>query len=92
MPPNTSTRDRDLTLRQAMVLRGFNRPVDVVRAAEAAGTPVPQPAFSAMLGGSTSYPKARAAVAAVLGCSEDRLLEWITNSARDSAQRLRDAK
>lgn len=77
-----------LTLRQAMVLRGFDRIVDLVRRAAELKTPIPQPAVSAMLGGSTSYPKARAVMAALLGCTEDDVLGLIERSGREAARRL----
>lgn len=83
---------RKLTLRQFMVLEGFDRIADVVRAAEARGEPVPQPAVSEMVRGGNSYPKARAAVGAVLKIDEPRLLELIAESGEEARRRLASAK
>ena len=91
MPP-TTTRPSHRTLRQVMVLRGYDRPADLVRAAAAAGTPVPQPAVSALLAGGPSYPRAREAVAATLGITVDQMLRFVRNSALEAARRLRAAK
>lgn len=51
------------SLRQYAVLKGYNRQVDVVRACEARGFPVPQPVVSAMYRGAQAYPKAQDAIA-----------------------------
>ena len=83
---------RKLTLRHFMVLSGFDRIADLVRAAEAKKEPVPQTAVSAMLRGDPSYPKARAAVADVLGIDEAKLLELIAESGEEARRRLSSAK
>lgn len=79
---------RRLTLRQFMVLKGFDRIADLVRAADARGEPVPQPAVSEMMRGGNSYPKARAAVAAVLGIDTPRLLELLAESSAATRRRM----
>lgn len=88
----TATNPKTLTLRQFMVLAGFDRIADLVRRAAEIGKPVPQPAVSAMLGGGQSYPKARDSVRSVLDVTEKRLQELIANSAEEARRRASSDK
>lgn len=47
------------TLQQYAVLAGYPKQVDVIRACEARGFPLPQSTLSSMYRGNEEYPKAR---------------------------------
>lgn len=81
-----------LTLRQFMVLQGFDRPADLIAKAAELKSPVPQPAVSAMMRGDLSYPKARASVALALGIQESRLLELIGESGEAARRKMTPTK
>jgi hypothetical protein len=71
-----------LSLRAVMVIKGFDRPQDLVNASGA-----PQPVVSGMLRGNPGYPKAQEQVAAALGLSRARLLAHIAESGQQQAAR-----
>lgn len=62
-----------LDLPTFVTLRGYRRQVDLLRALQAAGTPVPQPVLSRMYRGEVVYPRARSRLAAFLDLQVDEL-------------------
>lgn len=81
-----------LTLRQRMVLAGFDRPIDLIRASEKFDDGVPQGVLSQMLRGAPTYPLARDRVAKTLRCTLDELDAAIAASAAKHAADVKAAK
>lgn len=81
-----------LTLRQAMVLKGFDRPVDFLKASVKFDGGVPQSVFSLMLRGSPTYPRARDIVAKTLRVTPEVLDGYIAASAAKLAADAQAAK
>lgn len=71
------TSPRDLTLRAACAIEGYETTTDL---AHAIG--IPSRVISSMMLGQPAYPKARAAVAQALGVTDDDLAAMLNNSRR----------
>lgn len=85
-----------LTLWQLVALEGFRDQKALLEAVKRAGHELPQPQLSAMMNGSPEYPKARAAVAAVLlksvpEAARDALLLRLVDNTKRKAQQDADA-
>lgn len=75
-----STAPRYANLTAAAATAGYRRQVHVLRALEAAGTPVPQPVLSGMFRGVRAYPQAHTRLAELLGLSVEQLVELVDRS------------